>query len=93
VFNEACGPDHVRKIAADITATKALAARLTDRYISQLDSIVGTIQGIAAQTNLLSLNATFEAARAVDAGRGFAVVASEVKNLLATRGWSPSALR
>jgi len=47
----------------------------------RIADIIGTIDGIAFQTNILALNAAVEAARAGEQGRGFAVVAGEVRTL------------
>ncbi len=47
----------------------------------RMNEIIGTIDGIAFQTNILALNAAVESARAGEAGRGFAVVAGEVRML------------
>jgi methyl-accepting chemotaxis protein len=47
----------------------------------KISEIIGTIDGIAFQTNILALNAAVEAARAGEQGRGFAVVAAEVRSL------------
>jgi methyl-accepting chemotaxis protein len=52
-----------------------------DAASRRIADIIGTIDGIAFQTNILALNAAVEAARAGEQGRGFAVVASEVRSL------------
>ena len=67
------GGQVVQRVVTTMSEISASSRKIAD--------IIGTIDGIAFQTNILALNAAVEAARAGEQGRGFAVVASEVRSL------------
>jgi methyl-accepting chemotaxis protein len=70
----------MQKIRSEMEAIGESLVRLSDQS-QAIAQIVTTVEDLAAQSNLLAVNASIEAAKAGEYGKGFAVVAQEVKNL------------
>lgn len=80
---EVCLNTLTRKINDAVKASEGVkdSATLMDSTVTEIITIVRSIEAIASQTNLLALNASIEAARAGEAGKGFAVVADSIRTL------------
>ncbi|MEY4563693.1 MAG: hypothetical protein RLZZ618_2970 [Pseudomonadota bacterium] len=91
VRDSAAAAQQANQLATDASAAARKGSSIVSSVVdnmteihqasSKMSEIIGTIDGIAFQTNILALNAAVEAARAGEQGRGFAVVAAEVRTL------------
>ena len=77
----ALSASHVAEKGGNVVSQVVHTMGAINQSAQKIVEIIGVIDGIAFQTNILALNAALDASRAGEQGRGFAVVATEVRNL------------